>query len=254
VNKSGWLGSRNYRPDGFLTLDIDTTHAPDIAADACDLRGIAADSVSEICASHILEHLPWPLAYQALAEWGRVVCPGGRLRVAVPDMAMLAGMVADGRNVWTAMGLIYGLGRIGHALEAHQYGDTEPILRDVLRSLGFGEFTWWKHDVKDASNGWMPDEKPGRIAMSLNLAATQLRDPAIVPKDLLADLMADPMAPFDMVYARHVAHPTAPDRAADDNPRLTQRLHIDLIDDRMRILYLEDELQALRTQIDQHTS
>jgi hypothetical protein len=179
-----------------------------------------------------------------------VLCPGGRLRVAVPDMAMLAGMVADGRNVWTAMGLIYGLGRIGNALEAHQYGYTEPMLRDVLRSLGFGEFAWWKHDVKDASNGWMPDENQGRIAMSLNLAATRLRDPAIVPKDLLADLMADPMAPFDQVYARHVAHRTAPDLAADDDPRLTQRLHMDLIDARMRILYLEDEMQNLRNRIE----
>lgn len=245
-----YLGSRDYKPEGFLTVDIDPSHAPDIVADACDLGGLASGSVSEICASHILEHLPWPLAYQALAEWGRVLRPQGRLRLAVPDMGMLAGLVADGRNVWTAMGLIYGLGRLENPLEAHQYGYTAPMLRDVLRSLGFGAFDWWKHDVKDASNGWMHDENQGRIGMSLNIAATKLRDPAIVPKALLADLMADRMAPFDQVYARHIAGQAAPDLAMHDDPRLTQRLHMDLIDARMRILYLEDEVRALREQKD----
>lgn len=249
-----YLGSRDYKPDGFLTVDIDPSHAPDIVADVCDLRDLASGSVSEVCASHILEHLPWPLAYRALAEWARVLRPQGRLRLAVPDMAMLAGLVADGRNVWAAMGLIYGLGRIENALEAHQYGYTEPMLRDVLRSLGFGGFEWWKHDVKDASNGWMHDENQGRIAMSLNLAATKLREPAVVPQELLADLMADRMAPFDQVYARHITRRTTPDLAADDNPRLTQQIHMDLIDARMRILYLEDELRALREQMDRPPS
>ena len=38
-----------------------------------------------VYASHILEHIPWYNAEQVLAEWVRVVAPGGRLEIWVPD-------------------------------------------------------------------------------------------------------------------------------------------------------------------------
>lgn len=238
-----YLGSREYRPEGYKTVDIDPTHGPDILADVTDLTQIATGSVEEICASHILEHLPWPISFKALGEWGRILQPGGVLRLAVPDLAMLAGMIADGRNAWTAMGLIFGVGRIENPLEAHQYGYTEPMLRDVLRALGFGDFRWWKHDVHDASNGWMPAESNGRIAISLNVEARKLRAPAVPPKDLLAHLMADRLAPFDQVYARVASRNKESAEMPVDDARLTQQLHMDLIEARMRILHLEDELR-----------
>lgn len=135
-----YLGSREYKPDGFLTVDIDTRHEPDIVADVTDLRVIKSNTVDEICASHILEHLPWPLSYKALGEWARILRPGGRLRVAVPDLAALATMIADGQNPWTATALLYGVGRLENQLEAHQFGYTRGMLVSILRSLGFQEF------------------------------------------------------------------------------------------------------------------
>jgi predicted SAM-dependent methyltransferase len=238
-----YLGSRDYRPDGYLTVDIDPAHGPDIVADVCDLRQLGAGSVTEICASHILEHLPWPTSFKALAEWARVLSPGGRLRLAVPDLGMLAGMIADGRNTWTAAALIFGVGRLENPLEAHQFGYTEAMLRDMLRALGFGAFAWWKHDVHDASNGWMPAENNGRIAISLNLEARKLHAPTVPPEDLLAELMADRMAPFDQLHARVAARVAAPLDVPQDDPRLTQQLHMQLIEARMRILHLEEELR-----------
>ncbi len=239
-----YLGSRDYAPPGYLTVDIDPTHGPDIVADVTDLRQIGAGTVAEVCASHILEHLAWPVAFKALAEWTRILAPGGRLRLAVPDLGMLAGMIADGRNCWTAAGLIFGVGRLENPLEAHQFGYTAAMLRDMLRALGFGDFAWWKHDVPDASNGWMPVEHGGRVAISLNLEARKLHAPALSPTDLLTELMADRMAPFDQVYARLAARSaTPPNPLPEDDPRLTQHLHMELIEARMRILHLEEELR-----------
>jgi predicted SAM-dependent methyltransferase len=240
-----YLGSRDYKPEGYLTVDIDPSHEPDIVADVTDLRQIASGSVTELCASHILEHLPWPIAFKALGEWARVMAPGGRLRLAVPDLGMLAGQIADGRNCWTAAALIFGVGRLENPLEAHQFGYTEAMLRDMLRALGFGDFAWWKHDVHDASNGWMPAENNGRIAISLNVEARKLRAPAVATGELLSELMADRMAPFDQVYAKVAARrgTSYPDMPQDD-PRLTQQLHMALIEARMRIVHLEDELRA----------
>ena len=44
------------------------------------------NSVDEIRASHILEHFSFAHAQQALKEWTRVLKPGGRIRIAVPDL------------------------------------------------------------------------------------------------------------------------------------------------------------------------
>lgn len=43
-------------------------------------------SVDEIRASHILEHFDFTQAQDALKEWTRVLKPGGRIRIAVPDL------------------------------------------------------------------------------------------------------------------------------------------------------------------------
>jgi predicted SAM-dependent methyltransferase len=235
-----YLGSREYKPDGFLTVDIDGRHDPDVEADVTDLSVFGSSTVEEICASHILEHLPWPLAYKALAEWTRVLRPGGRLRVAVPDLAAMAAMIAEGRNVWGATGLIYGVGRVENPLEAHQYGYTRGMLTSILRSLGFRNFDWWKHDVPDASNGWIYDDGNGRVAISLNIAADKVADPLVAPDRLLSILMADRMRPFDLALAECIGEsPQETVAAAEQEPLLTQRLHIGLIEARMRIIFLE---------------
>ncbi len=245
-----YLGSRDYCPAGYLTVDINPQFHPDILADVTDLANVETGTVDEICASHILEHLPWPTAFKALAEWARVLRRGGVLRVAVPDLAALGAMLAEGRNAWGAAGLIYGLGRLTNPLEAHQYGYTRGMLLEVLRSLGFGGFGWWKHDLPDASNGWLPDDAGNRIAMSLNISAEKHTDPVVSPEALLAQLTATPMMPFGQAVANCLgAERQASSPAAETDPLLTQQLHYALIEARMRIVYLENEMQTLQTEL-----
>ncbi len=242
-----YLGSRDYRPDGFLTIDIDPSHQPDIVADVTDLVHIASDSVDEICASHILEHIPWPLSFKALAEWARVLRPGGHLQIAVPDLALLARLIAEGRNVWHAAGLLFGVGRLENPLEAHQYGYTRDMLLAMLRALGFGRFDWWKHDLPDASNGWMLDDAGERIAISLNIAAEKIAPPIIDPARVTEALMDDRLQSFHKVLARLVADDAAhPPAVTSDDPPLLQSLHMALIEARMRIVHLERELAGMR--------
>lgn len=235
-----YLGSRDYKPDGFLTVDIDATHKPDILADVTDLAALADGDVDEICASHILEHLPWPLAFKALAEWARVLKPGGCLRVAVPDLGALAAMIVAGENPWSCTGLLYGVGRLENPFEAHQYGYTRGMLLSILRALGFGAFDWWKHDMPDASNGWMYGDNNGRVAISLNIAAIKQHEP-LVPVDALFErLKVDRMRPFDQVLAELLAGQPEVPAAVEDDALLTQRLHMALIDARKRIKLLEE--------------
>ena len=239
-----YLGSRDYRPEGFLCVDVDPKFQPDILADVADLRSIASGTVEEVCASHVLEHIAWPRAFLALSEWTRVLRVGGRLRVAVPDMAALAAMIAEGRNVWGAAGIVFGVGRLDNALEAHQYGYTRAMLIQMLQTLGYGDFDWWKHDLPDASNGWLLDDDGRRIALSLDIQADKKGPPLVPPKALYEALAANRLRPFDQVVMEILAESPAESINWDlpDNPLLTQRMHMALIEARMRVLHLEQQM------------
>jgi SAM-dependent methyltransferase len=56
--------------------------APDIVADA-QMLPIPDAGLNFVIASHVLEHMPFPLA--ALREWYRVLAPGGVLVLRIPD-------------------------------------------------------------------------------------------------------------------------------------------------------------------------
>jgi len=55
---------------------------PDVVADATELP-VAEGSLDFLIASHVLEHLPFPL--QALKAWYRALSPQGVLIIKVPD-------------------------------------------------------------------------------------------------------------------------------------------------------------------------
>lgn len=86
---------------GFLNLDIEPlTPSPGIAFLQWDLRsGLpAADgSVDFANASHVIEHFAWPDAMAVIQHVHRVLVPGGRLRVAVPDLALLVAAYQAGK-------------------------------------------------------------------------------------------------------------------------------------------------------------
>jgi predicted SAM-dependent methyltransferase len=60
----------------------DRIFPPDLIGDATDLP-IAPGSLDFLIASHVLEHLPFPLA--ALRSWHRALAPRGALMIKVPD-------------------------------------------------------------------------------------------------------------------------------------------------------------------------
>lgn len=77
------LGAREHRIKGFKSIDLG--HEADYRQDVRDLRNFSTDSVTEIYASHILEHIKKPDVVGALREWHRVLKPGGFLYISVPD-------------------------------------------------------------------------------------------------------------------------------------------------------------------------
>lgn len=77
-------GSGAYPLDGYINIDADPK-APAQRHETVPPLPYASGAVSEVFAGHFLEHLDRPTAERFLAECSRVLRPGGRLGVVVPD-------------------------------------------------------------------------------------------------------------------------------------------------------------------------
>jgi hypothetical protein len=224
-----YVGSRDLKPDGYLSVDIDPANKPDIVADIKDMHTVANDACEEIYASHVLEHLEWPDSFKALAEFARVLRRDGLLRVSVPDVRLLLEMLVSGESDFH---------------EQHRYGFTERMLRSLLTILGLGDFDWWSSTLSEGAAGWCPANGGAKVAISVNVSARKMAapmaDPSAVYEALNRRPLDDPMAVVADILARN---PT-PACEALDVP-VYQRIHFQLGEAQRRIRYLENEVEKM---------
>jgi SAM-dependent methyltransferase len=83
------IGPGLHRLEGFETLSVNGGRHVDYVADASRRLPFADNTFEVIYASHVLEHIPWYSSAQTLREWVRIISPGGRLEVWVPNGALI---------------------------------------------------------------------------------------------------------------------------------------------------------------------
>jgi len=84
------IGPGTRRLPGFETLSVIGGRNVDYVADASSRLPFPDGTFDLIYASHVLEHIAWYRTTDALREWVRVLKPGGRIEIWVPDGLKIA--------------------------------------------------------------------------------------------------------------------------------------------------------------------
>lgn len=75
---------------GFIGVDLNPACADDgYVLDVSGPLPFGSGTVDEIRAVDVLEHIPYRATAATLTEWSRVLMPGGRLYVQVPDAGLI---------------------------------------------------------------------------------------------------------------------------------------------------------------------
>jgi len=145
--------------------------------DAGDLHAIADSSYDAVLSSHVVEHLANPL--RALAEWRRVVRPGGHLLMVAPHMEG----TFDHRRPVTAL---------EHLVEDERQGTGEDDLTHLQETLALHDFArdvveaatqaaWWRDNLTHRAMHHHTFTTPSLLAMldhaGLQLLAAEARWP-----------------------------------------------------------------------------
>lgn len=169
---------QKYLP-GYKHIDaIDAEHI-DFVCDARQLTMITDESVSEIYACHILEHVKRDHVIGVLREWQRVLKPGAEIRIAVPDFEAAVDEYLASRDVNRLQGLLYG-GQT-YDYNFHYVVFDFAMLKALLEEAGLSNvqrYDWrdfLPEGYDDYSRAYLPhmDTEHGRL-MSLNIKATKV--------------------------------------------------------------------------------
>lgn len=129
-------------------LDIDQDVNPDIISSILDMSEVADNSFDAVFSSHNLEHIFATEVPVALAEFHRVLKPGGSAHILVPDIQIIAKEVAKGNlegflyqspaGPISPIDVLWGL-RSGNEYMRHKTGFTAQTLGQKLLDAKFSK-------------------------------------------------------------------------------------------------------------------
>ncbi len=131
------IGAGDTLEGGWISWDIKQ------GRDCRRLYWVEDASVDEIRASHVLEHIPKAHTVETLREWRRVLKPGGRLFVSVPDFAKIVCCIIAGSTDPHLEGYLMGGQTDEH--DFHHAIFTASKLSDQLEAAGFSRIAILHH-------------------------------------------------------------------------------------------------------------
>lgn len=163
---------------GFYHVDAKVYPHVDRAADVSVLDFLPDHTVSLIYAASVLEHFGRHDYMRVLAEWYRVLKPGGVLRLSVPDFDAAVAVYLDRERFPDGIRCIHGalIGGQHNEWDYHKMVFNTPLLTEAIVETGFHTCRPWdwrktEHShVDDYSQAYQPHmDKAGGIHQSINL-------------------------------------------------------------------------------------
>lgn len=142
-----------------------------------DLAPIASESAALLYACHCLEHFPMAEIPRILAEWRRVLRPGGVLRISVPDFdKLIAIYTRHGGDLATISSVL--LGGQDSRYNFHHSVFTRRSLGELFEQVGLHDVREWQPGSSDLTtfDDWSARkvELHGELyEISLNLEAVR---------------------------------------------------------------------------------
>lgn len=140
------LGCGEKMLKGYVNIDICSRGGvkPDIVCDIRDLSPLPADSVDEILAVHVIEHLYRWEVLGTIREWMRVLKPGGTMNIECPDILNACRRLLEEPMLTTEVGKrgrdsmwpIFGDPRHKDPYMTHHWGYSVHSLSALLRKAG----------------------------------------------------------------------------------------------------------------------
>jgi len=160
------------RREGWKILDVEKRDEVDLVGDIRDLKSFADEICSEVYCSHVLEHIGPREILDTLNGLYRILAPGGRLYVSVPDLDVLAMLFVHSATSkahrFAIMRMMFG-GQMDE-FDYHKIGLNLDLMTDYLRDVGFASVQHVE------SLGLFDDASERRVdghLISLNLIATK---------------------------------------------------------------------------------
>lgn len=154
------LGAGEVSPPGYIPMG--RAHGSEVYP----LPSLADGSCEAVRASHVLEHFPHAQIPQVLAEWARVLKPGGTLKVAVPDFTKVARGYLARADQPTEQWIMGGQSQPD---DYHKALFDEGRLGAALAGAGLMLVRRWTSELLDCAS----------LPISLNLEATKPHVPRI---------------------------------------------------------------------------
>jgi len=179
------LGCWHRNIPGFVNVDLCDMEHIDYKSSIDELPMFDNESVSLIYSSHSFEYFNRTEAEKDLTEWGRVLKPGGVLRLAVPDFDSLIRVYQKTGDIEKILGPLYGQMDIqtasGPKTLYHRTVYNFDSLALLLGNNGFENikrYDWREtvhKDYDDHSQAYFPHmDKENGILVSLNIEAIKL--------------------------------------------------------------------------------
>lgn len=162
------IGAGGRRIPGYTGVDAVPRPAADIVARA-DSIPLPDGSVEEIFACHLWEHFYRWECDDVIKEWKRLLQPGGRLVLELPNLYkccqnLISGRMEGGKHPdqLSYFGL-YGDTRTSDPYMSHKFGWTPETLTKFLKDNGFIK-------IREAPTQWHP---AGRLHRDMRIEAVK---------------------------------------------------------------------------------